>query len=274
MTWNWRAMRAMMRKDLKQVTQNKMVWLPMVIVPAIFLIVFPALVVVLPTLAPPSEFKADDLAPLFRQIPEQFKKPLEGLTLQQQFTVVGANFLFAPMFLLIPLMVASVLGADSFAGEKERKTLEGLLYTPISDMELFVAKLLTALAPAMVINVVSFVLYGLVVNLGGYHTIGHIFFPTVTWWPLVFWMGPAVSVAGLGATVLMSSKAKTFMEAQQISGTLVLPIVFLMIGQITGLFFLSIALMFAIGVVIWGVGIWLIWIGAKTFSRGELIARI
>jgi hypothetical protein len=87
-------------------------------------------------------------------------------------------------------------------------------------------------------------------------------------------MGPAVSVAGLGATVLMSSKAKTFMEAQQISGTLVLPIVFLMIGQITGLFFLSIALMFAIGVVIWGVGIWLIWIGAKTFSRGELIARI
>ncbi len=274
MSWNWRAMRAIMRKDLKQVTQNKMVWLPMVIVPILFLIVFPLLIVVLPTLAPSTEFKQDDLAALFRQLPDQFRKPLEGLSPAQQFTVLGANFLFAPMFLLIPLMVASILGADSFAGEKERKTLEGLLYTPVSDMELFVAKLLTAMAPAMVINVASFVLYGLVVNLGGYHSVGRIFFPTATWWPLIFWMGPAIATAGLGATVLMSSKAKTFMEAQQISGTLVLPIVFLMIGQVTGLFFLSIALILGIGLVVWGLGIWLIWIGAKTFSRGELIAKI
>jgi ABC-2 type transport system permease protein len=273
-TWNWRAMRAIMRKDLQQVLQNKMVWLPMVIVPIIFLIVFPAMVVILPSLAPATALKTDDLTPLLRQLPAQLRKPLDGLNLQQQFTVLGANYLFAPMFLLIPLMVASILGADSFAGEKERKTLEGLLYTPVSDIEFFVAKVLTALVPAMVINLVSFLLYGLVVNLGGYHSVGHIFFPTATWWPLVFWMGPAVSIAGLGATVLMSSKAKTFMEAQQISGTLVLPIVFLMIGQVTGLFFLSIPLMLVIGLAIMGLGAWLIWIGARTFSRGELIAKI
>jgi ABC-type Na+ efflux pump permease subunit len=41
-------------------------------------------------------------------------------------------------------MVSSVLAADSFAGEKERKTLEALLYTPTTDRELFTAKLLEA----------------------------------------------------------------------------------------------------------------------------------
>jgi len=274
MSWNWRAMRAIMRKDLKQVLQNKMVWLPMIIVPVIFLIIFPGIVVVLPTLVSPADLELDDLEQLFRQLPSQFKTMLQGSSAQQQFTILGANFLFAPMFLIIPLMVSSILGADSFAGEKERKTLEGLLYTPVSDTELFMAKVLTALIPAMIVNVASFVLYGLVVNLGGYRTVGRIFFPTATWWPLVFWVGPALAVAGLGATVLMSSKAKTFMEAQQASGMLVLPVVFLMIGQLTGLFFLGVGLLLFVGLLIWAVGLWLVWVGSKTFSRGELIARI
>lgn len=267
-------MRAIMRKDLKQVFQNKMVWMPMVVVPVIFLIVFPGLVVVLPNLVGSSGFDPEDMDPLLKQLPAQFRGMLQGLSPQQQFTVLGANFLFAPMFLIIPLMVSSVLGADSFAGEKERKTLEGLLYTPVTDTELFVAKLLTALIPALAVDVVSFLLYGLVVNLGGYHAMGRVFFPTATWWPLVFWLGPAMSVAGLGATVLMSSKAKSFMEAQQASAFLVLPVVVLMIGQITGLFFLGVALEMAIGLAVWAVGAWLIWVGSKTFSRGELIARV
>jgi len=274
MNWNWRAMRAIMRKDLKQVFQNKMVWMPMIVLPAIFLIVFPGVVVVLPTLLRPSDLEFDDLTPMLKRLPPQFQTMLKGFSIPQQFTVLAANFLFAPMFLIIPLMVSSILGADSFAGEKERKTLEGLLYTPVSDTELFIAKVLTALIPAMAVNVASFVLYGLVVNLGGYRFVGRIFFPTVNWWPLVFWVGPSVSIAGLGATVLMSSKAKTFMEAQQASGMLVLPIVFLMIGQITGLFFLGVGLEMAIGLFVWAIGIWLIWVGSKTFSRGELIARI
>jgi ABC-type Na+ efflux pump permease subunit len=274
MSWNWRAMRAIMRKDLKQVFQNKMVWLPMVIVPAILLVLFPGVAVVLPRLLDPAELEFEDLGRLLKGLPPQFQTMLRGLSVSQQFTVLMANFPFAPMFLIIPLMVSSILGADSFAGEKERKTLEGLLYTPISDTELFLAKVLIALIPAMVVNVASFVLYGLVVNLAGYHLVGRVFFPTAPWWPLVFWLGPAVSVAGLGATVLMSSKAKTFMEAQQASGMLVLPILFLMIGQLSGLFFLSVELILLIGLSVWGIGLWLIWIGSKTFSRGELIARI
>ncbi len=274
MNWNWRAMRAIMRKDLAQVFQNKMVWVPMVIVPLLLQVIMPLFLIVLPSIFGVEQFDPAELAPLMAKMPAFIKSPFENLTGLQQWIMLSANYMFAPLFLIVPLMVSSILGADSFAGEKERKTLEGLLYTPLSEMELFVAKVLTALIPAIIISIGSFVLYGLVVNLSGYRVMGGLYFPTAVWWPLVFWLGPAVSVAGLGATVLISSKSKSFMQTQQLSGSLVLPIVFLMIGQVSGLFFLGPIVLIVMGLVVWAVGLWLIWIGAKTFSRGELIARI
>ena len=39
-------------------------------------------------------------------------------------------YLFAPMYLIVPMMVSAVIAADSFVGERERKTLEALLHTP------------------------------------------------------------------------------------------------------------------------------------------------
>ncbi|MHB1295911.1 MAG: ABC transporter permease subunit [Anaerolineae bacterium] len=273
MKWNWRATRALMRKDLRQVTQNKMVWLPIVIVPLVILVLMPGAMVLLPSLIP-AEMDVEDAEMLLQVLPEAQRAPLEGLTIVQQWIVLSANYMFAPMFLIIPLMVASILGADSFAGEKERKTLEGLLYTPLTDTELFTAKLATGLISALVVDVVSFVLYGIVVNVSGYAAMGRLFFPAAHWWPLVFWLGPGVSLAGLGAVVLVSSKAKTFMEAQQISGVLVVPIVALMIGQTSGLFFFGSGIILLLGALFWVAGIWLVWVGAKTFSRGEIIAKI
>ena len=271
---NRRAIRAIMRKDLSLVLKNRMVWLPIVLVPALLFVVMPALLLGLPSFVDPSEFATDDLGPLLEKMPDGLRSQISQLSDIQQYMVLASSYMFAPMFLIVPLMVSSVLAADSFAGEKERKTLEGLLYTPITDSELFVAKLLVGFLPALVVDVGSFLLYGLVVNLFGYPIMGRIFFPTSAWWPLVFWVGPGVSVVGLGITVLISSKAKSFMQAQQTSGVLVLPIVFLVVGQLAGLFFISTGLLFTVGAFVWLLGIWLVWIGAKTFSRGELITRI
>ncbi|MBC7256876.1 MAG: ABC transporter permease subunit [Chloroflexi bacterium] len=273
--WNGRAIRAVMRKDLQQVRQNRMVWLPMILVPAIFNVLLPLMMTLLPTLSP-GDFTSGsgDIAEILAILPASWHKALGGLSPAQQWVYVSINVLFAPMFLIVPMMVSSILAADSIAGERERKTLEGLLYTPMTDTEIFVAKVLYSFVPACIVSVASFILYGLVANVAGYRTMGRLFFPTATWWPLVFWLAPGVSAMGLGATVLISSKAKTFMQAQQMAGMLVLPIVFLMIGQVTGLFFLGVGVILAIGALAWLVGIWLIWVGARTFERGELIARV
>ena len=269
---DWRAIKAIMRKDLMQVLQNKMLWMPMIIVPAIIQVIMPLVMVLLPTFVAPEEFDMSDLEPLIAALPSQIGATLAGLSGQQQWVVLSANYMFAPMYLIVPLMVSNVLAADGFAGEKERKTLEALLYSPISEVELFVAKLLTGFIPSMIVSLGAFVVYGIVVNLSGYPTVGRIFFPTASWWPLVFWLGPGVALVGLRATVLISSKAKSAVQAQQVSGILVMPIVFLMIAQISGLFYLGTTLVILIGLAAWILGLWLIWIGARTFARNELIA--
>lgn len=273
--WNWRAIRAVMRKDLSQVRQNRMIWLPMILLPAILDIVLPLMMALLPSFAP-QDFasSSEDLAAFFKMMPLSLHKALEGLSPAQQWVYVSLNFMFAPMFLIVPLMVSSILAADSIVGERERKTLEGLLYTPMTDGEIFIAKVLVSFIPALLVSGASFLLYGIVANAAGYRVMGRLFFPTVTWWPLVFWLGPGVSALGLGATVLISSKAKTFMQAQQTAGVLVLPLVVLMIGQMAGLFFLGVGVILAVGCFAWLAGVWLIWIGARTFSRGELIVRV
>lgn len=273
MKWNWRGIRAVIFKDLKQLLTNKMVWLPFIIIPIIFMVLIPLLLVLLPAFAP-GEMNSSDLEGLMTSMPIELKQRLGTMNLTQSWVFLSANYIFMPMFLIVPLMVASIIAADGIAGEKERKTLEGLLYTPLRDGELFVAKLLVALLPAIVIEFVSFIIYSLVVNIGGNYVMHQVFFPEPSWWPLIFFVGPGVSLAGLGVTLVISSKAKTFMAAQQAAGLLVLPVIFLMIGQITGLFFLSQRMVWVVGIVFWAIGLVFTKIGIRTFNRSELIVRI
>jgi len=274
MTHNWRAIKAIARKDLREVAHSRSTLLPMLLVPAFLLVLLPLILVLLPQFFDASDLDIDDIQMIFDVMPSSLRTEFSGLSPEQTWVMLSANYLFAPMFLLVPLMVTVILAADSFVGERERRTLEALLYTPVSDTDLFLWKTLVALGPALAINLICFVLYGLVVNLGGYGTMGRVYFPVAPWWAMVFWLGPAVSLAGLGATVLISSKAKTFVQAQQVSSMLVLPIVFLMIGQVSGLFFLGVPLIMVLGLVLFGIGALLVRLGIRTFSREDLIARV
>jgi len=50
------------------------------------------------------------------------------------------SFTYRPEVIVFPAMLAGSLAADAFAGERERRTLETLLATPISDRSLVVDK--------------------------------------------------------------------------------------------------------------------------------------
>jgi ABC-type Na+ efflux pump permease subunit len=178
------------------------------------------------------------------------------------------------MFLIVPLMVASVIAADSFVGEKERKTIEAVLHSPITDQELLVAKMLSALIPAMLVALISFVLYAIVANVAGWITLKRLIFPTVTWIVLILWVTPAAAGLGLGSIVLVSTRVKTFQEAYQIGGMMVLPIVGLVLGQSFGLLYFNVLLTLLVGLVLWLVDGGMFWFGSKIFRRSELITRL
>ena len=153
------------------------------------------------------------------------------------------------MYLILPLMVSSVVAADSFAGEKERRTLEALAYTPTTDRELLLAKMLAGWFPGVMVGIGGFVVYTIVADLVALQVVGQLILPNLFWLLLAFWVGPAAAGLGLGVTVLVSSRVNTFQEAYQMGSLIVLPVVILMIGQIAGVFYLSDWLVLAIGAV-------------------------
>ena len=182
-------------------------------------------------------------------------------------------YMLAPMFLIMPLMVSSILAADSFAGEKERKTLEALLYTPTTDRELFTAKLLGSWVAAIVVALLSFIVYAVMVNAAAWHSVGQIFFPNWMWIALVFWVTPAVAGLGLVVMVFVSVRAQGFQDAYQTGGLVVLPVLALMIGQISAVLYFSLGVVLIVGLVIWLIDVVLLWFASKGFRRGELMTK-
>jgi ABC-type Na+ efflux pump permease subunit len=271
---NRRAVRAVVRRDLLSVTRSKGVMIPLILVPLILMIVLPTVVAfATPASAHIPGANLAGMEQLLEQTSPALKAQFAGYTLEQQLVAYMLLYMFAPLFLVMPLMVSTVIAADSFAGEKERKTLEALIYTPTTDLELFLGKLLSAWLPAMAISLLSFALYGVTANLAAWPIMQRIFFPNAMWLVLVFWVTPAAAAAGIGAAVLISSRVNTFQEAYQISGVVVVPIVALVIVQALGVLYLSVALTAFLGLIIWMAAAALLGWGVRTFQRSEIIAR-
>jgi ABC-type Na+ efflux pump permease subunit len=271
---NWRAIRAIVRKDLKVVFQNKGVSIPLIVVPVVILMALPGLAALAPRLEDMPGTSFSGLETLIQNMPAGLRQALTGYDEVQTTVVLALVYLMAPMYLILPLMVASVIAADSFAGEKERKTLEALLYTPTTDWELFLAKLLSAWLPALGVAWGGFILYTVMANLAAWPVMGQLFFPTTMWLVLALWVAPAVAGLGLGTTVLVSSRAETFQEAYQLGAVVVLPIILMVIGQATGVMYFSTWLVALLGLACWAIDAVLLWVGRRTFRRSNLATQM
>jgi ABC-type Na+ efflux pump permease subunit len=248
--------------------------IPMIIVPAVLFVALPALAALAPTATDLVGSPLAGLDSFMENMPPALQAELEVYNEVQQFVVLALVYFLAPMYLIVPLMVASVIAADSFAGEKERKTLEALIYTPTTDGELFLGKVLSALLPSVVVAWAGFILYGLVANVAAWPTMGALFFPNVMWVALALWVAPAAAGLGLSTMVLVSARASGFQEAYQIGGAVVIPIVLLVVAQATGVMYFNLGLVLLLGLILWVVDLLLLWFGARTFRRGEMLVRL
>jgi ABC-2 type transport system permease protein len=70
-------------------------------------------------------------------------------------------------FALVPGVAAATLAADAFAGERERRTLETLLATPLAEWTILTGKLIAAVLWALLVASVAFVAATVVVSLSG-----------------------------------------------------------------------------------------------------------
>jgi ABC-2 type transport system permease protein len=150
----------------------------------------------------------------FRMGPERFFHPLQIL-----------------VYSFFSAVVVTAVIADSFAGERERHTLETLLATRLSDRAILFGKIAASIAYGWVISMLC-VLAG-VITVNAVHWEGHVLLyqDAASWLVLLF--GPPLA-AGFVATsgVLVSLRAATIRQAQQ---TLMVGFLVLFMGLFFGL---------------------------------------
>lgn len=266
----WPLVWSVARRDLRVVRRSRMMMLPMLLVQVLFLVVLPAGLALLPLFAGASADR--EAAELMRKLPDALRAGFVGLSARQAWVVYATTYMFAPMFLIIPILVTSGIAADSFAGERERRTLEALLYTPLSDEELLAGKVAAALVPALLAAVLGFLVYAVVVNAAGWPVMGRLFFPPLFWLILVAWVAPAVALLALGLVVYVSARVSTAQEAFQASALVVLPIVVLVIGQLAGVIYLGPGFVAGLGLLAWALAAAILRHVRRRFRRTTLIA--
>jgi len=252
------------RKDIKEIIGSKQTMIPMIILPTIFAVILPI------GLLFGAQFGMEGMNGMDELI-EGFRDMFGTYNDAQLIIEMTMNYMFPIFFLLIPVMTSSIIGAGSFVGEKERKSMESLLYTPITLKELFIAKIVGVGIPAYFITLISAIVFGIIMNVGGWIYFGRMIFPNLKWILLILWVCPSVTLLGLSFMVLVSAKAKTFQDAQQMSGMIILPIIFFLIGQMTGLFMLNEVILFGAGAFLYTMDYFLMRNATKRFVPEKVV---
>ena len=227
-----KAMSAIVKKDLRSITANRRFFASLMIVPLVLTIILPSIFVAAAHFAPDDP----DMVKLIGMLPagnraESAEMALAGLIF---------NYILPVFFLMIPIMTASVMAASSFVGEKEKHTLETLLYCPLSVKQIFQAKVLASFLFSMMVSLISFAAMMLVLELEAFFIIGNILVPSAGWLVILFLLMPSVSLIAVTLIVRGSAKAQSVEESQQGAVFLIIPVILLVAGQFAGVMLLNI----------------------------------
>jgi len=174
-------------------------------------------------------------------------------------------------FLLLPAIVPLAIAAYSIVGEKDQGSLEPLLATPITDLELFLGKALSSVLPALVMTWVSFGLFlGIAIPLvGGIPP--HVL--TAPWIAAIFGLSPLLALFSVGVTLLVSSRASDARAAYQVSSFAILPAIVPLIIYSSRKTLVSLALVGLEGVVLIAAAIIVLYFAIRVFRREQILTR-
>jgi len=179
---------------------------------------------------------------------------------------------FLLLFLIAPIVGAVSLAAFSVVGEKQGRTLEPLLTTPVTTPELLVAKAVASFLPSLTVEALGIVAYfGLIAMLGEPGVLRSLF--TVRTAILLGVLGPFASLTAMQATIAVSSRVNDPRSAQQVSVLIVMPLVLMLVGQIGGAFFLTATSLLLLSVAVAAAWALLVMFSVALFERETVLTR-
>lgn len=235
-----RAMYAVMKKDFRGIISNRRLFLELLIVPLILTIVLPSIFVVAIHFAPDDP----DILKMLELLPQGSRTG----GVEMAVTGLILNYILPVFFLMIPIMTASIMAASSFVGEKEKHTLETLLYCPLSVKQIFQAKVLASFLFSMMVAMISFAAMMIVLEMEAFFIMDRLIMPAAGWIVILCLLSPSISLITVTLIVRGSAKAQSVEESQQGAVFLIVPLILLVAGQFAGVMLLNVWILLGLGV--------------------------
>jgi ABC-2 type transport system permease protein len=179
---------------------------------------------------------------------------------------------FLMLFLITPITSAMSLAAHAVVGEKQARTLEPLLATPVTTTELLVAKVIGAFLPTIAISAAGLALYLAVLTIAAEPGVMVAMLNARTL-VLVVLVAPTSALVALQATMIVSSRVNDARTAQQFGVLIIVPLMAILIGQFTGSLWLGAPALALIGLGLFGLWIVLTVLSVVMFERESILIR-
>ena len=252
-----RAALLILLKELEEIRRSPVLLLSMISLPTTTVVVPVALVAYLGHAAPKASVAfIQDIYGI-----------AQGAPMEVLVHAAASNWL--PVFLIMPVFLPILLAAQSIGGERERRTLEPLLATPISTTSIVLGKSVAAVIPALLITWAAAAIFTGALDL----LAGAALLPDAPWLFAVAVVAPLLALFGNAVAVAVSARVTDPRAAQNLAAMTVVPLLGLVIAQLAGKVSLGLGFYFAFAVALVALDTVLVVVAARLFDRERMLTR-
>jgi ABC-2 type transport system permease protein len=253
------------RKEWAQVYKNRMVIFSIIFMPLLFTAI-PLVILAVTEGAASVSISATEIPANFAAVCPDGMSGGECF----QFYMVSS---FLLMFLMTPLIIPVNIAAYSIVGEKTTRSLEPLLATPITTLELLAGKNLAATIPAVLATWLGFGLFvvGAFVVSGSRTLTGALLDPM--WLIAIIIVGPLLAILSVNTSIMVSSRVNDPRVAEQLSAVVILPVLLLFFGQIAGFLIINRTVVLFLAAALVVVDAALLYLAVRMFQREAILTR-
>ena len=256
-------------KEVEDVSKSKYVLGTMIFMPILFGVLLPALYI-LPFAGTMDLGSNSDMEELTGLIDAELTDDWSTLTESQRMMVIAVQFSVV-MFLILPIFIPTIIAADSFAGEKDRGTAEGLAVAPISDSEIYLGKIMGSLIPTLAGMWISAIGFVFLANYASQKVLDRNLLPDFNFILSIFVIAPLLGLASVNIMIFASTKTSNARDSQQIGSLISIPLMALVFGAFV---FMSISVMLISAAVLIIVDILAVKVGMSLLNREKWISMI
>jgi uncharacterized membrane protein SpoIIM required for sporulation/ABC-type transport system involved in multi-copper enzyme maturation permease subunit len=124
-----------------------------------------------------------------------------------------------------PISVSLVIALESFVGEKERRSIEPLLSSPLTDVQLYLGKLMAVMFPPLLGSYLGITVY----LIGVHRQVGWV--PDTTLLIQVIALATVQSLVMVSGAVVVSSQTTSVRAANLLASFIIIPMALLLVGE-------------------------------------------